>query len=127
MSTNLEDYYAILANSDADKWESVECRQNDPEMWWIADELPQISSKPDEIYQVKLAIEICDRCLMKEECLKLGMQNENLRWGIWGGLLSGERLALSGKRITRTTDRHAVDKARRIRARIQLPIKRKKK
>ena len=40
------------------------------------------------------AIEICGRCPIKEECLDQGMLPENLEHGVWGGLMSGERIIL---------------------------------
>jgi hypothetical protein len=40
----------------------------------------------------RLALKICDMCPSKSACLTEGMRHENLEWGIWGGLTSGERL-----------------------------------
>lgn len=118
MSTNLEDYYAILADPNADKWESVECRQNDPELWWFADELHSLM-KPEDLRMIRLAIDICNRCPLKAECLEMGMQPENIRWGIWGGTFAGERLAATGKVFRRNTDVNFIAKARRLRSRIE--------
>lgn len=40
------------------------------------------------------AIKICNNCPVKKLCLKEGLKNDNIEYGIWGGLLPIERLAL---------------------------------
>ena len=40
----------------------------------------------------RLALSICNKCPSQSACLAEGMRPENLEWGIWGGLTSGERL-----------------------------------
>jgi hypothetical protein len=47
--------------------------------------------------QVKSATELCDRCPLMVECLTEGMKEENITYGIWGGLLAGQRLELLGR------------------------------
>jgi len=42
------------------------------------------------------AIALCNECPFKEVCLEEGMEPDNVRWGIWGGLTAGERLMLAG-------------------------------
>lgn len=120
MSTNLEDYYAILADPNADKWDSVECRQNDPEMWWIADEIHG-QMNVDELRRVRMALTICNRCPMKLECLELGMKSEHIRWGIWGGLFAGERLTLA-KQNKYGADRRLILKGTSLRRRTGVPL-----
>ena len=45
--------------------------------------------------EIKYAMELCGRCPVKEECLEEGMKPENLAYGIWGGLLAGERIEIA--------------------------------
>ena len=46
---------------------------------------------------ITYAIEQCNACPVKQQCLKEGMKLENLPHGIWGGLLAGERIATLGR------------------------------
>ena len=73
-------------------------KEFDPNLWW--NDYPDTESsgratKADTNKSIKdsrLALRICDRCPSKSACLAEGMRPENLEWGIWGGLTSGERL-----------------------------------
>ena len=49
--------------------------------------------------EVDLALAICRSCDKKVECLAEGMKPENINYGIWGGLLAGERLMNNGVRV----------------------------
>lgn len=63
------------------------------------------------------ALEICARCPARQQCFNEGMKNENLENGVWGGSMSGERLLLSGKKITKSDNKNAIAFARKMRAR----------
>ena len=70
----------------------------DPDIWF-----PEFAggtvarSRVDEVaYQVNYALSECATCPAKDRCLDDGMRPENISYGIWGGLLAGERLALIG-------------------------------
>lgn len=54
--------------------------------------------------ETRRALALCDSCPKKAECLKAGMEHENLGFGIWGGMLAGERVMLSGKTFTKLSD-----------------------
>jgi hypothetical protein len=43
------------------------------------------------------ALSLCGMCSKTDDCLIEGMKDENLAYGIWGGLLAGERIELLGK------------------------------
>jgi hypothetical protein len=47
-------------------------------------------------WQVNDAVELCNQCPIKVECLALGMQDENISNGIWGGKTAGERVLSTG-------------------------------
>lgn len=81
----------------ADPWESVECRTQDPDIWFLEDDIHSASTtNTDNVEFTALALTICNRCPMRLECLEMGMAEENIRHGIWGGLLPGERYILAG-------------------------------
>lgn len=48
--------------------------------------------------EVNTALAICNSCPVKSECLTEGMKPDNINYGIWGGLLAGERLHIAGER-----------------------------
>lgn len=54
--------------------------------------------------EMRRAIALCNSCPKKKACLQEGMKDENLSYGIWGGMLAGERVILSGKTFTKLSD-----------------------
>ena len=71
----------------------------DPDMWF-----PEFTAGPitdsrarSMAWQVKDAVELCNSCPIKVECLKAGMLDENMIHGIWGGLTAGERILSTGR------------------------------
>lgn len=54
--------------------------------------------------EAKRAIDICNTCPVKDECLKLGMDSVNLPYGIWGGKLPHERIKATGKTFARWSE-----------------------
>lgn len=47
--------------------------------------------------QVSHAVELCKSCPIMVECLEEGLLEENITYGIWGGLLPAQRLASQGR------------------------------
>jgi hypothetical protein len=45
---------------------------------------------------IAYAVDMCNSCLIKDECLAEGMKRDNLPFGIWGGKLPGQRLHMAG-------------------------------
>lgn len=69
-----------------------------PDLWYpeMPPGQPGLSYSPHMVAlatQIRTAFDICDACPVKETCRRNGMAPENLSFGIWGGLLPGERLA----------------------------------
>lgn len=48
--------------------------------------------------EIKYAINMCRSCPIQEKCLEEGMKPENLAYGIWGGILAGQRIAMAKER-----------------------------
>jgi hypothetical protein len=44
--------------------------------------------------EVKRAIALCNSCPSRQECLEEGLKPFNLAFGIWGGLLPGQRISI---------------------------------
>lgn len=54
--------------------------------------------------EMRRAIALCNSCPKQQACLNEGMQDENLAYGIWGGMLAGQRVMLSMKTFTKLSD-----------------------
>lgn len=83
------------------------CATSDnPDMWFP--EVPQggVSQKKMMALGTSIAkaINICNRCPKQEACLNEGMKDENLAYGIWGGMIAGDRVIASGKRFRKLSD-----------------------
>ena len=105
-----------------DPWESAECRQHDPELWWGWDErLTGGHPSNDVIDNTRMALTVCNRCPMRMECLEMGMREEHIAHGIWGGLMAGERIGVARHRHG-INDQRAIEKAQRFRRLTQVPI-----
>ena len=56
------------------------------------------------VAETRRALILCNACPKKAECLEEGMKHENLGFGIWGGMLAGERVILSGRTFNKLSD-----------------------
>lgn len=68
------------------------------------------STSPNKKFEARranmlIAMELCTKCPIRTNCLSEGMKEENLDYGIWGGLLPGERIAMSDSPYKASTDR----------------------
>ena len=71
--------------------DDARCVETDPELFF-----PEL----DSVWRVKAAKRICDKCLVKQECLNYALANR-FRDGIWGGLSPTQRNGLLiGKRAS---------------------------
>ena len=79
---------------------------SNPDAWFP--EVPVGSPTPKKLVplgkETGRAIALCNSCPKQEQCLDAGMEPENLAFGIWGGMLAGERIIASGKRFTKLSD-----------------------
>jgi hypothetical protein len=66
------------------------------------------------------ALEICAKCPIIKECKEIGMTDEHIDNGVWGGTLSGERIALrypdkkDKERVNKINFAHRVRQAQRV-------------
>ena len=102
-------------------WETVECRQSDPDLWFSDTLEGKGVQFTEEIFNgLKIALETCNRCPLRVECLQMGLTEEDKRWGIWGGYMAGERQAMLGENRTRD-HQIAMERARYIRKNTGVP------
>ena len=52
------------------------------------------------VAETREALAFCWSCPVREPCLAIGMEEENLEWGIWGGEMPGQRLFKAGKKMS---------------------------
>jgi hypothetical protein len=90
------DAQKILAHltRDGSLWDEASCAGTAmPDAWF-----PEMSSLTNEdIVITKMVLQTCDGCQIKDKCLQIGMQEDDIKFGIFGGLFAGERLALRNK------------------------------
>ena len=84
---------------------------DDPDLWFagevdLADPTSSVNTNSVEaMKQVEnaiMAISICRNCPAKDNCLEIGKSGDSLYYGIYGGTMPGERLAMVG-RLTRNS------------------------
>ena len=105
-------------------WEDAACRDSgDPDAWFV----DYGSASDIDVWRLSVATQICETCPIKARCLEAGMDQHELNWGLWGGLLPGERILLklrgTGKNPGRV-ERMKIHAARVLRQRI-VEIKKK--
>lgn len=102
---SLGEFLAELAAEEP--WMSeANCAGLDPAYWFLDKEPGQWSPYDDfdrkhEISPYRLAVRICGRCPVREECLEFALRT-NQRHGIWGGL--GEKARRKVSPLSRDGD-----------------------
>tara|TARA_R110000868_G_scaffold241295_3_gene495882 strand:+ start:358 stop:621 length:264 start_codon:yes stop_codon:yes gene_type:complete len=69
----------------------------DPDIWFPdrPNRRPTVAESRKTLKDIAYAVSICNKCPATVECLKEGMREDNINWGIWGGLLPEQRKLLS--------------------------------
>jgi hypothetical protein len=79
---------------------------DDPDIWFagevdLADPNSSVNTNsPEARKQVEdaiTALSICRNCPAKNDCLEIGKSGDSLHFGIYGGTMPGERLAMMGR------------------------------
>jgi WhiB family redox-sensing transcriptional regulator len=72
-------------------------------------------SRPDELFvrgaAQNRAKQVCGQCAVRTECLAEALDN-NIEWGVWGGMTERERRALLRRRPNVTSWRRLLEAAR---------------
>lgn len=70
----------------------------DPDIWFVdfGTTRPSHAKFLEVVGESKQAVAMCNACPIKDECLAEGMEEQNIAYGIWGGLHAGERLMKLG-------------------------------
>lgn len=84
------------------------CTSSDPEYWWYEqiDMTKERVRFKEQVVKASIAVEYCNECPVRKECLEMGLKKENMvAGGIWGGLIFSERLMLTGHKHNKTIGR----------------------
>ena len=87
-----------LSHDDPDIWFAGEVDLADPNSSVNTNSLESRRQVEDAI----TALSICRNCPAKDNCLEIGMSGDSLQYGIYGGTMPGERIAMLG-RVTRNS------------------------
>jgi WhiB family redox-sensing transcriptional regulator len=73
---------------DETSWlDRARCRGLDPEQFFVRG-----------VTQARPALRICERCVVKDECLQYALDHE-IDFGVWGGLTERQRRAYQRRRL----------------------------
>ena len=97
---------------------------DDPDMWFagevdITDPNSSVNANSQatklEVDKAIKALSICKNCPTKDDCLELGKHGQQLYFGIYGGTMPGERLAMMGKVTKNSLVKQKVSFAHKVR------------
>ena len=87
-------------HDDPDLWFAGEVELEEGEVWRnTRDQTRRVNIEIDKAIS---AISVCNNCPVKDNCLEIGMRGPQVYFGIYGGTMPGERLAMLG-RVTRNS------------------------
>jgi len=97
---------------------------NDPDMWFagevdITDPNSSVNGSSQatklEVDRAITALSVCKNCPVKDDCLELGKHGQQLYFGIYGGTMAGERLAMMGRVTKNSLIKQKVSFAHKVR------------
>jgi hypothetical protein len=79
------------------------CTSSDPNLWCYErihkNDKARREEFEEQVLRLMVAIDYCNQCPVRKQCLQMGLQKENMVGGVvYGGLLYSERVALTGHR-----------------------------
>ena len=93
-----------------------------PDMWFPEEQphqrqggRPSRANHRKQVENALKAIAICNYCPIRAQCLTEGMREENIEYGIWGGMLAGDRIILARTRRNGTIREQAIAFAKGVR------------
>ena len=124
MSYHLMDYHEVdlseglcASHDDPDLWFAGEVELAEGEVWRnTRDQTRRVNIEIDKAIS---ALSVCKNCPVKQDCLELGMRGPQLQFGIYGGTMPGERMAMMGKVTKNAYNRMKVKFASKVRKTMQ--------
>lgn len=99
-------------------------KHDDPDLWFAGEvDLTDANSSVNansqatklEVEKAIKALSICKNCPAKDNCLELGKRGDQLYFGIYGGMMAGERLLMVGRSMKNSTNKNKLAFARKVR------------
>ena len=91
-----------------------------PDLWFpetqVAQGRPSRAAHQRMVENALTAMAICQECPVRAKCLELGMAEDNIEHGIWGGMLAGDRIILARSRRSGTIREQAITFAEGVKA-----------
>ncbi len=106
-----------VGHDDPDLWFAGEVELLEGEVWRnTKDQTRRVNIEIDKAIS---ALSVCKNCPAKENCLELGMRGPQLHFGIYGGTMPGERLAMLGKVTKNSYNKMKITFANKVRKTIR--------
>ena len=111
-------------DTDLDLSKGLCVGSDDPDMWFAGEvDLTEPNSSVNtnsqatklEVDKAIKALSICKNCPAKDDCLELGKHGQQINFGIYGGTMAGERLAMMGRVTKNSLVKQRVSFAHKVR------------
>ena len=111
-------------DTDLDLSKGLCVGSDDPDIWFAGEvDLTEPNSSVNtnsqatklEVDKAITALSICKSCPAKDDCLELGKHGQQLYFGIYGGTMAGERLAMMGRVTKNSLVKQKVSFAHKVR------------
>ena len=111
-------------DTDLDVSKGLCVGSDDPDIWFAGEvDLTEPNSSVNtnsqatklEVDKAITALSICKSCPAKDDCLELGKHGQQLYFGIYGGTMAGERLAMMGRVTKNSLIKQKVSFAHKVR------------
>ena len=111
-------------DTDLDLSKGLCVGSDDPDMWFagevdITDPNSSVNGSSQatklEVDRAITALSVCKNCPVKDDCLELGKHGQQLYFGIYGGTMAGERLAMMGRVTKNSLIKQKVSFAHKVR------------
>jgi len=115
-------------DTDLDLSKGLCVGSDDPDMWFagevdITDPNSSVNGSSQatklEVDKAIKALSVCKNCPVKDDCLELGKHGQQLYFGIYGGTMAGERLAMMGRVTKNSLVKQKVSFAHKVRRTIK--------
>lgn len=121
----LPSIYTYVGNDkDLDVSTGLCVKHDDPDLWYagevdLTDKNSSVNTNSQatklEVDKAITALSICRSCPAQANCLELGKRGDQLYFGIYGGLMAGERLLMVGRSMKGSTNKNKLAFARKVR------------
>ena len=123
MAKGMIDLY-LSNDKDLDISNGLCVKHDDPDLWFagevdLSDPNSSVNTNSTaaqaEVDKAIVALSVCKGCPAKDNCLEIGKRGHQLYFGIYGGTMAGERLAMMGRVTKNSLVKQRVSFAHKVR------------